>query len=112
MAGPLLVFFDFDRDVVTPEARQVIAQAFEASRRTGSATLSVTGHTDRAGSNSYNQALGLKRAQSVQRELESMGIERSRITIQSQGEEQSRVDTIDGQREPQNRRVEILIQPA
>lgn len=112
MAGPLLVFFDFDRDVVTPEARQVIAQAFEASRRTGSATLSVTGHTDRAGSNSYNQALGLQRAQSVQRELESMGIERSRITIQSQGEEQSRVDTVDGQREPQNRRVEILIQPA
>lgn len=111
MAGPLLVFFDFDRDVVTPEARQVIAQAFEASRRTGAATLSVTGHTDRAGSNSYNQALGLQRAQSVQRELETMGIERSRITIQSQGEEQSRVDTVDGQREPQNRRVEIVIQP-
>jgi outer membrane protein OmpA-like peptidoglycan-associated protein len=109
--GPLLVFFDFDRDVITPEARMVVEQGAEAARRTGSAALSVTGHTDRAGSQAYNQALGLQRAEAVQRSLEAMGIERSRISIRSQGEEQMRVDTVDGQREPQNRRVEIIIQP-
>lgn len=109
--GPMLVFFDFDRKVITPEARQIVAQAAEAARRTGSATLAVTGHTDRAGSQSYNQALGLQRAEAVQAALEAMGIERSRISIRSQGEDQTLVDTADGQREPQNRRVEIIIQP-
>jgi outer membrane protein OmpA-like peptidoglycan-associated protein len=111
LPGPMLVFFDFDQDVVTPEARDVIAQAAEGPRRTGMAMLAVTGHTDRAGSQAYNQALGLQRARAVQRELEAMGIEGSRISIRSQGEDQTLVDTVDGQREAQNRRVEIVIQP-
>ncbi|WP_205599548.1 OmpA family protein, partial [Sandarakinorhabdus rubra] len=109
--GPMLVFFDFDQNVLTPDARQIVAEAAGAARRTGSATLSVTGHTDRAGSQPYNQALGLQRAEAVQTALEAMGIERSRISIRSQGEDEMRVDTADGQREPQNRRVEIIIQP-
>ena len=109
--GPMLVFFEFDRDVVTPEAMQVISQAAEISRRSGGATLGVTGHTDRSGSQAYNQSLGLQRAQAVQRELVAMGIQSSRISIQSQGEDQTRVETVDGQREPQNRRVEIVIRP-
>jgi outer membrane protein OmpA-like peptidoglycan-associated protein len=105
-----MVFFDFDRDVITPEARQILVQAADPSRQ-GTTVLNLSGHTDRAGSQPYNQALGLSRARAVQRELESLGIDKSRLSIQSFGEDRSLVDTVDGQREPQNRRVEIAIQP-
>jgi OmpA-OmpF porin, OOP family len=110
-AGPIILFFDFDRDIITPEARQLLDQVNDPSRQAGTSTLRVEGHTDRAGTVPYNEALGLRRAKAVQRQLEAMGIERSRITIETQGESRSLVDTVDGQREPQNRRVEITIQP-
>ncbi|WP_156256996.1 OmpA family protein, partial [Sandarakinorhabdus oryzae] len=109
-AGPLMVFFDFDRDAITPEARQILVQAADPSRQ-GTTVINLSGHTDRAGSQPYNQALGLSRARAVERELVSLGIDKSRISIQSFGEDRSLVDTVDGQREPQNRRVEIAIQP-
>ena len=110
-AGPIMLFFDFDSSVITPEARQLITQAADPARQAGMGTLSVSGHADRSGSGPYNQALGLRRAQAVQRELEGMGIERGRVQIQSFGEDRSLVETVDGQREPQNRRVEIIVQP-
>ncbi len=109
--GPLLLFFDFDQSAVTAEGRLVVAEAARLARRTGSATLGVGGHADRAGSQGYNQALGERRGRAVQQLLEAMGVERSRISIRSEGEDAPRVDTADGQREPQNRRVEIIIQP-
>ena len=107
--GPVMVFFDFDSSVITPEARQLIAQAGQGMA--GMGTLSVSGHADRSGSGPYNQALGMRRAQAVQRELETMGIERGRVQVQSFGEDRTLVETVDGQREPQNRRVEITVQP-
>jgi len=110
-AGPIMVFFDFDRAILTAEAKQIVAQAADPARQMGTSRLSVEGHADRSGSGPYNAALGLRRAQAVQRELETMGIDPTRIAIQSFGEDRSLVETVDGQREPQNRRVEITVQP-
>lgn len=110
-AGPIILFFDFDSAELGADARQLIAQAAEPARQTGQSVLAVSGHTDRSGDGPYNQALGLRRAQVVQRALEAQGVGRSRITIQSYGEDRTMVDTADGQREPQNRRVEITISP-
>ncbi len=110
-AGPIILFFDFDSDVLAGEARQLIAQAADPARQNGQTVLGLAGHTDRAGSGPYNMALGQRRAEAVRRELEAQGVSGSRISIQSFGEDQTRVDTVDGQREPQNRRVEITIRP-
>ncbi len=110
-AGPIMLFFDWDSAELSAESRQLVAQAVDPARQQGMTRLDVSGHADRSGTGPYNQALGLKRARAVQRELETLGVDRARIAVQSFGEDRSLVDTVDGQREPQNRRVEISIQP-
>jgi outer membrane protein OmpA-like peptidoglycan-associated protein len=52
------------------------------------ARLSITGHTDAIGSEEYNQALGFRRAQSVQSYFESKGISVNRIIVESRGEKE------------------------
>jgi OOP family OmpA-OmpF porin len=105
-----LVFFDFDRYEVTPQGEAVIRRAVETFRRGGSARIVATGHADRAGPAEYNQALSARRAEAVRQALIRDGVPASAITTQARGEEQPLVPTPDGQPEPQNRRVEIVIQ--
>ena len=104
-----LVFFDFDRADLTDRARAIIAEAATNVQRTGSTRIEVAGHADRAGTPQYNQALSERRAQAVAAELERRGIARSAMTIQAFGESRPLVPTADGVREPQNRRVEIVL---
>jgi outer membrane protein OmpA-like peptidoglycan-associated protein len=103
-----LVFFDFDRSDLTPEAGNIVRTA-AANAKTGNVTrIEVTGHADRSGSDAYNERLSRRRAQTVQAELERNGIPASSISVQALGESQPLVPTPDGVREPQNRRVEIV----
>ena len=71
--------------------------------------IGVVGHADRSGSNEYNVGLSQRRAQAVADLLVSMGVPRTSIQITARGEEQPRVPTADGVREPQNRRVEMTV---
>lgn len=109
VARTYLVFFDWNRADLTDRARQIIADAAAASRSTRTTRIEVSGHADRSGSDRYNQALSLRRAQAVAGELERRGISRSEIDIQAFGESRPLVATADGVREPQNRRVEIVL---
>jgi len=108
-ARTYLVFFDWDRDTLTDRARQIIADAAAASRRLQSTRIEVSGHADRSGSPQYNQALSLRRANNVAAELVRLGVPRNEIVIQAFGETRPLVPTADGVREPQNRRVEIVL---
>ncbi len=66
--------------------------------------MTVVGHTDLVGPNSYNQRLGLRRAQAVVRYMTSRGISRSRLdAVESRGEQDPVVETQD--RERRNRRA-------
>ena len=103
-----LVFFDFDRADLTDRARQIIGEAATNSR-TGTTRIEVSGHADRSGTPQYNQRLSERRAAAVAAELERRGIARSAMTIQAFGESRPLVPTADGVREPQNRRVEIVL---
>jgi opacity protein-like surface antigen len=67
------------------------------------------GHADRSGTPQYNQRLSERRAQAVAAELERRGVARSNMAIQAFGESRPLVPTADGVREPQNRRVEIVL---
>jgi outer membrane protein OmpA-like peptidoglycan-associated protein len=102
-----LVFFDWDRDTVTPEGKAVIQQAAEIFRSGGTVQIQVTGYTDRSGSPAFNQRLSERRANNVASVLSQMGVPRSQMTVSGHGENDNRVPTADGVREPQNRRVEI-----
>ena len=108
-AAKFLVFFDWDRSALTPEARRIIASAADEYRRTGSTRIVATGHTDLSGSPQYNLRLSERRAEAVKAELIRLGVPATVITTVGKGEEDPLVPTKDGVREAQNRRVEIVI---
>ncbi len=104
-----LVFFDWDRYNLTDRARQIIREAAENSTRVQYTRLEVNGYTDTSGTPAYNQRLSVRRAESVAAELVKDGVPRNSIAIQGFGETHLLVQTGPGVREPQNRRVEIII---
>ncbi|HTY69704.1 MAG TPA: outer membrane beta-barrel protein [Alphaproteobacteria bacterium] len=105
-----LVFFDFDKSDITPEAQRVIQQAAANAKQGSVSRIQATGHTDRAGTETYNMALSIRRANAVKAALVRQGIPENEIVVIGKGETQPLVPTPDGVREPQNRRVEILLQ--
>jgi outer membrane protein OmpA-like peptidoglycan-associated protein len=109
-ARSYLVFFDWDRAVLTTRARQIIQDAADNSTKVHYTKIEVNGYTDTSGTPQYNQGLSIRRAQAVASELVRDGVPRAAISIQGFGETHLLVPTGPGVREPQNRRVEIIIQ--
>ncbi len=105
-----MVFFDWDRSNLSQQALVTIKQAADAFKSKGSARITATGHTDTSGPEAYNMALSLRRANAVKDALVREGVPPQAITVIGKGETQLLVPTADGVREPQNRRVEIVIQ--
>ena len=104
-----MVFFDWDRSNLSQQAVQTVGQAAAAFKSRGSARITATGHTDTSGPESYNMALSLRRANAVKNELVRDGVPADAIQVVGRGEANPLVPTADGVREPQNRRVEIVL---
>ncbi|MBN8899395.1 MAG: hypothetical protein BGO51_21360 [Rhodospirillales bacterium 69-11] len=104
-----LVFFDWDKATLTDRARQIIKEAADNSTRVQYTRIEVNGYTDTSGTPKYNQGLSVRRAQAVAGELVRNGVPKNAISIQGFGETNLLVPTGPGVREPQNRRVEIII---
>ena len=71
--------------------------------------IEVNGFTDTSGTPTYNQGLSIRRAKSVEAQLIADDVPTSAISIAGYGETHLLVPTGPGVREPQNRRVEIII---
>ncbi len=108
-ARTYLVFFDWDRYELTDRARQIVAEAAQASTRVQTTRIEVNGYTDTSGSKAYNQKLSVRRAETVAAELVKDGVAKNEIEIHGFGQTHLLVPTADGVREPQNRRVEIIL---
>ena len=108
-ARTYLVFFDWDKYSLTPRATQIIAQAASDSKTQATTTLDVSGYTDTSGTPVYNQGLSLRRAKAVAAKLVVDGVPAAEIEIHAYGETHLLVPTGPGVREPQNRRVEIVL---
>jgi outer membrane protein OmpA-like peptidoglycan-associated protein len=108
-ARSYLVFFDWDRADLTDRSRQIIAEAASASTKVAATRIEVAGHADRSGTPAYNLGLSRKRAATVAAELVRLGVAKASITINSFGDTMPLVPTAAGVREPQNRRVEIVL---
>lgn len=104
-----LVFFDWDKATLTDRARQIVSEAAANSSKVQYTSLEVNGYTDTSGTPKYNQGLSIRRAQAVAAELVKDGVPKSAISIQGFGDTHLLVPTGAGVREPQNRRVEIII---
>lgn len=105
-----LVFFDWDKSDITPEAAAILKDAADYMKSSGAARIVATGHADRSGPDAYNMALSMRRAEAVKRQLIANGVAESEIGLDAKGEADPLVPTEDGVREPQNRRVEIILQ--
>lgn len=109
-ARSYLVFFDWDKATLSDRARQIIREAADNSTHVQYTRIEFNGYTDTSGSPQYNMGLSIRRAQAVAAELVRDGVPRASISIHGFGETHLLVSTGPGVREPQNRRVEIIIQ--
>jgi outer membrane protein OmpA-like peptidoglycan-associated protein len=86
----------------------VIQLAAGAYRAGAPVSVQVTGYTDTSGSPGYNQRLSVRRANAVAAVLVQDGVPQNALVVGGRGEDDLRVPTPPGVREPQNRRVEIV----
>ena len=109
--GTYVILFDFDRSNINDAGQAVINQILaDIQARGGSVGVSATGHADRSGSEDYNLALSLRRADSVREALIAGGVAADAITTAGRGESENAVPTADGVKEQANRRVEVILQ--
>jgi outer membrane protein OmpA-like peptidoglycan-associated protein len=86
----LIIYFAFDKSEFNSDAKT--GKFFDESNaylnQNSQARLSITGYTDAIGSDEYNQALGYRRAQSMQHYFESKGMPANKIITESKGEKE------------------------
>ncbi|WP_345907671.1 OmpA family protein [Sphingomonas sp. UBA4815] len=111
--GPFIVFFEWDKSDITPEAASILDNAITQYQSCGNARVMVAGFTDTSGTPRYNMGLSQRRADAVKAYMTSRSIPDGSITTEAFGEQRDklRVQTADGVREVQNRRVEITYGP-
>ena len=102
------VHFDFDKSKIKPEYEDIIRKLAATTQANKNVKVSVVGHTDTAGSSSYNYALGGRRAEAVQKMLIEYGIPSSQIIAVSAGEEDLKVQTPNNTPNAENRRVRVV----
>jgi outer membrane protein OmpA-like peptidoglycan-associated protein len=102
-----VVFFDFNKSDLTAEALTVVQEAVKVAKSNGFVKVMVTGHTDTVGSDSYNQGLSVRRAETVKDEMTREGMDGSTISIEGKSFHDPLVPTGPDVREPQNRRAVI-----
>ena len=104
-----LLYFKGDSDTLTPESDKAIARIAEELTRRPAPEITIIGHTDRQGSDTYNDALGLRRADLVHKLLAERGLKVDADKVYSRGEREPLVQTADKVAEARNRRVEIVV---
>ena len=84
------VLFDFDKAVLKPEGKAAIDSQVvgRLSSMQKLEVVLVTGHTDRLGTDAYNQKLSERRADAVRDYLVSKGIDKAKIETIGMGEKQ------------------------
>ncbi len=107
----LTIHFAFDKSEFSADAKteKYVDESNAYLEQNLQARLSITGHTDAIGTDEYNQALGYRRAQSVQHYFERKGLLTNRISIESMGEKEPAADNNTQAGRANNRRTVITI---
>ena len=108
-AETFVLYFVEGKDELTEESRRQFDRILSEVARRPVPDVLVVGHTDAAGSDELNDALGMQRAQTVRTALIAVGIPAADIQAISRGKRAPAVPTADGVAESRNRRVEIVI---
>lgn len=108
-AAVFTVYFDTATDNLVPESAARLTQIKAELALRPAPEVIVIGHGDRVDSAQFNDALSLKRAESVKLLLIEAGVQADAIKVSGRGEREPAVRTADGQAELRNRRVEIRV---
>jgi peptidoglycan-associated lipoprotein len=81
------VYFGYDMFELSAEAQSNLQQKVEVLRANPTVSLRIEGHADERGSNEYNLALGMRRANAARQYLVGFGLDDARFTVISFGEE-------------------------
>jgi outer membrane protein OmpA-like peptidoglycan-associated protein len=103
------ILFDHDSYSLRSASRDELREMADVFNRYGDTTIVVQGHADSTGSESYNQRLSERRANSVSGYLEDFGVRGSRIDAAGYGESKPRTSNSTASGRQQNRRVEIYV---
>lgn len=105
------IYFPFDSWEITPEVKDRLDATAKWMTHFSRYGLTIEGHTDIRGSESYNMVLGVKRAKAVKEYLANLGIPRTRLDIVSYGNVLVLCDVDDEHRCHQfNRRADLLLE--
>ncbi|WP_228892788.1 OmpA family protein [Pseudoduganella aquatica] len=108
-AAVFMLFFETGGDTLVPESAARLPQIKAELAARPAAEVLVIGHTDRVDTMAFNDALSLKRAESVKRWLVEGGVPADAIAVSGRGERELAVQTADGKAEQANRRVEVRV---
>lgn len=103
---PQYVFFDWGKSEITRDASTSLDEIVREYR--DGVTVRLVGHSDRSGSTWSNVRRSRQRADAVRDYLVGKGIPGAAIVVSGAGETSPIIATLDGVREVQNRRVEII----
>lgn len=82
------VFYDFNKSTLRPESKKELDGLVSLLNLNPNVTIELSAHTDRIGSDDYNNKLSLLRAKSVVDYLVSQGIARDRLEAAGYGKSQ------------------------
>jgi outer membrane protein OmpA-like peptidoglycan-associated protein len=105
--APKVVYFDHDRSLARQEAQAEIQSAAKILLE-GAFTMELSGHTDNVGTDAYNDALSLRRVNSVADALVRLGVKKEGLTAKGLGEKNPAVDNKTKENRAKNRRVELI----
>ncbi len=103
------LYFVEGTDDFTDDSKRSLQRVFAEIAARPVPDIVVIGHTDRVGSDPFNDALARQRAETVRTALIHLGIAPENIVAAGRGKREPAVPTADGVAEPRNRRVEILV---
>lgn len=106
------VYFALNEWTLSDEAKQTINTQLENRPEDWSGTLQVVGQTDTQGPDTYNRALGLKRAEAVKSYIVALGISESDVRVETFGEDGQICEEATPACFEQNRRAHLAFLPA
>lgn len=104
------IYFEYDAYVLMDEAKAILDKKVDFLRRYPAVRVTIEGHCDERGTNDYNLALGERRANSAWQYLVNSGIEPSRLSMISYGEERPIAMGHDEASWAKNRRAHFVVQ--
>ncbi|MNJ95009.1 Outer membrane porin F precursor [compost metagenome] len=104
----LYINFDIDKSNITNDGKEVVKQISEALKKDLALKIAIEGHTDNTGNATHNKKLSNDRANAVMNVLESLGINKSRLSAKGFGAERPLVANDNEENKAKNRRVELV----